>query len=122
MAQAGRGVRDAWTARGAEALARPAHPLKGRAHGVAGFRALEGSPEPTVESRPMMGLNRSMRERPAVTKPLRPDDLKTLADAAVVDADWVARAKAALIEAAEAWEWAELQLLDEIEIATFGSD
>ncbi len=57
-----------------------------------------------------------------MTKPLRPDDLRALANAAVADADWVARAKAALVEAAEQWEWAELQLLDEIEIATYGSD
>lgn len=57
-----------------------------------------------------------------MTQPLRPDDLRALANAAAVDADWVARAKAALIEAAEQWEWAELQLLDEIEIATYGSD
>jgi len=70
----------------------------------------------------MIGSNRSMTERPTVTKPLRPDDLRALANAAVADADWVARAKAALVEAAEQWEWAELQLLDEIEIATYGSD
>jgi hypothetical protein len=70
----------------------------------------------------MIGSNRSMTECPTVTQPLRPDDLRALANAAAVDADWVARAKAALIEAAEQWEWAELQLLDEIEIATYGSD
>jgi hypothetical protein len=70
----------------------------------------------------MIGSNRSMTERPAMTKPLRPDDLRTLANAAAIDAGWVARAKAALIEAAEEWESAELQILDEIEIATFGSD
>ena len=50
---------------------------------------------------------------------IRPDDLRTLAAAASLDADWVARAKAALISAADAWESSEGALMDEVDYATY---
>jgi hypothetical protein len=54
---------------------------------------------------------------------IRPDDLRTLATMASVDADWVARAKAALIAAADEWESANGALLDEIDYVTYcGTD
>jgi hypothetical protein len=54
---------------------------------------------------------------------IRPDDLRALANVASVDADWVARAKAALIAAADAWESANGALLDEIDYVTYcGTD
>lgn len=49
---------------------------------------------------------------------IRPDDLRALANAAQVDAEWVARAKEALIAAADEWESANSALLDEIDYVT----
>jgi hypothetical protein len=48
-----------------------------------------------------------------MTKPIRPDDLKALAGEAEVSAAWVERAKAALIEAADACNWVEVQRMDD---------
>jgi acyl-CoA reductase-like NAD-dependent aldehyde dehydrogenase len=67
-------------------------------------------------------LTATKQSRRAMISNIKPDDLRALANVASLNADWVARAKAALVEAAEQWEWAELQILDEIEIATYGSD
>jgi len=53
---------------------------------------------------------------------IRPDDLRTLAAAASVDADWVARAKAALLLAADAWESSEGALMDDVDYATYCGD
>lgn len=53
---------------------------------------------------------------------IRPDDLRTLAAAARVDADWVARAKAALIAAPDAWEPSEGALIDDVGYATYCGD
>jgi hypothetical protein len=54
---------------------------------------------------------------------IRPDDLRALAHVASVDAEWVARAKAALIAAADAWESTTGVLLDEIDDVTYcGAD
>ena len=54
---------------------------------------------------------------------IRPDDLRALANAASIDADWVARAKAAMIAAADSWESANGALLDEIDYVTYcGTD
>jgi len=53
---------------------------------------------------------------------IRPDDLRTLAAEASVDANWVARAKAALITAADAWESSEGALMDDVDCATYRGD
>jgi hypothetical protein len=58
-----------------------------------------------------------------ISSDIRPDDLRALANVASVDADWVARAKAALIAAADEWESANGALLDEIDYVTYcGTD
>jgi len=46
-----------------------------------------------------------------------PDTLRALAEAPIADAAWIAKARQALAAGAQAWERAELQLLDEIETA-----
>ena len=53
---------------------------------------------------------------------VQPDDLRRLANTAGVDADWVARAKAALVAAADAWESSEGALMDEVDYATYCGD
>lgn len=51
-----------------------------------------------------------------------PDDLRTLAGTAGVDANWVIRAKAALITAADAGESSEGALMDDVDYATYCGD
>jgi len=54
---------------------------------------------------------------------IRPDDLRALANEASVDTEWVARAKAALIAAADEWDSTNGALLDEIDYVTYcGTD
>ncbi len=53
---------------------------------------------------------------------IKPDDLRALANAASLDADWVARAKSALIAAADEWESSAGALLDEIDYVTYCGD
>jgi len=48
-----------------------------------------------------------------VDKPIRPDDLRALAEQAAVSPEWVERAKAALIAAADEWNWVEVQWMDD---------
>jgi hypothetical protein len=51
-----------------------------------------------------------------------PDSLRALANAPIADAAWIAKAREALVVAADAWEGANLQVLDEIEAGSFGGD
>lgn len=51
-----------------------------------------------------------------------PESLRALAEAPVADADWIAKAREGLKQAAEGWERAQLQTLDEIEASTYGQD
>ncbi|WP_199170602.1 hypothetical protein [Caulobacter sp. FWC2] len=51
-----------------------------------------------------------------------PDSLRALAEAPIADPAWIAKARQALAAAAEGWERAELRILDEIEVGTYGQD
>ncbi len=53
---------------------------------------------------------------------LKPDDLRALANTATVDPAWVARAQAALIAAADAWESSNGALLDDLDYVTYCRD
>lgn len=53
---------------------------------------------------------------------IKPDDLRALANVASLNADWVARAKAALIAAADEWEFSAGALVDEIDYVTYRGD
>lgn len=51
-----------------------------------------------------------------------PDSLRALAQAPIADPAWIAKAREALAAAAEGWESAQLQILDEIEAGSYGQD
>jgi hypothetical protein len=51
-----------------------------------------------------------------------PDSLRALASAPIADPAWIAKAREALAAAAEGWESAQLQVLDEIEAGSYGQD
>lgn len=51
-----------------------------------------------------------------------PDSLRALSQAPVADAAWIAKARQALALAADGWESAQLQALDEAEAARFAPD
>lgn len=51
-----------------------------------------------------------------------PQALRDLAEAPIADADWIAKAREGLKQAADGWESAQLQVLDEIEATTYGQD
>lgn len=51
-----------------------------------------------------------------------PESLRALADAPIADAAWIAKAREALALAADGWESAQLQVLDEIEAGAYGLD
>ena len=51
-----------------------------------------------------------------------PDSLRVLAAAPLADAEWIAKAREALRVAADGWESAQLQVLDEIEAAGHAPD
>jgi hypothetical protein len=51
-----------------------------------------------------------------------PDSLRALAQAPIADPAWIAKAREALAAAAEGWESAQLQILEEIEAGSYGQD
>lgn len=55
---------------------------------------------------------------PPFTFDATPESLRALAQAPIADAAWIAKAREALRLAADGWESAQLQVLDEIEAAT----
>ena len=51
-----------------------------------------------------------------------PEALRALAAAPIADADWIAKAREGLKQAADGWQGSQLNVLDEIEATTFGHD
>jgi hypothetical protein len=51
-----------------------------------------------------------------------PDSLRALANAPIADPAWIAKAREALLAAADGWESAQLRVLDEIEAGAYGQD
>lgn len=60
--------------------------------------------------------------RPPWSFDATPDSLRALANAPIADATWIAKAREALAVAADQWESANLQALDEIEAGAYGQD
>jgi hypothetical protein len=67
-------------------------------------------------------LTATKQSRRAMISNIKPDDLRALANVASLNADWVARAKAALIAAADEWEFSAGALVDEIDYVTYRGD
>jgi hypothetical protein len=58
----------------------------------------------------------------SATSEATPDSLRALAEAPIADPAWIAKAREALLAAADGWESAQLQVLDEIEAGSYGQD